>query len=226
MPRYSIDDIDLRIPRHCLNDGLDQKLQQGVYEWKEVNGLKRHLKQGDRVLDLGGGAGYIAIQAARIAGAANVATVEANADMVKVIEQNLVLNHVDQVRVLHGAVVADAFSGDTVAFDIKPAFWSSAIASGPRQGAVRRMQAPALRLSDLMQAFEPNLVIMDVEGAERDMARQDWPEMVKTVIMEIHPQLYPPTGIREIFDAMSVADFAYMPWGSRGNLVVFQRLPD
>ncbi|SEW00511.1 methyltransferase, FkbM family [Aliiroseovarius sediminilitoris] len=225
MPRYSIDGIDLDIPLHCLNDNLKQQLQNEHYEWKEVNGLKRHLKKGDRVLDLGGGAGYIAIQAARIAGAGNVATVEASAEMVQAIGRNLVLNHAEAVRVLHGAVVPDDFSGGSVEFDVKPAFWSSAIAVGPRKGAAQRIKVPALRLSDLLHAFEPNLVIMDVEGAERDLARQDWPLMVQLVIMEIHPQTYPPAGIQEIFDGMSKAGFAYMPWGSRGNLVVFQRLP-
>lgn len=224
MPRYTIDGIDLEIPHHCLNDNLEQQLQNELYEWKEVNGLKRHLKKGDRVLDLGGGAGFIAIQAARIAGAANVATVEANADMVDAIGRNLGLNQVEEVRVLHGAVVPDDFLQDSVDFDIKPAFWSSALAAGTRKGVVQRVQVPALRLSDLFQAFEPNLVIMDVEGAERNLARQNWPDMVQLVIMEIHPQIYQPVGIRDLFDDMSKAGFAYMPWGSRGNLVVFQRL--
>ena len=209
--------------QNYINDKLHELLSQGQYEGKELAGVKRHLKPKDRVLELGGGAGYIAVQAARIAGARNVTTIEANPDMVSVIGKNLALNNVEDVRVLQGAVVADDYPDQTVSFDLKPAFWASSIASGKVGKKAQRTDVPALRLSDVLAAFQPNFVIMDIEGTEVSLANQVWSDVVQTIIMEIHPQRYSPLEIKGIFDGMSASGFAYMPWGSRGNVVVFQR---
>ncbi|WP_371168286.1 FkbM family methyltransferase [Aliiroseovarius sp. 2305UL8-7] len=224
MPRYALQGIKLQIPRDCVNDKLEELLAVGEYEIKELTGVKRHLKPGDRVLELGGGAGYLAVQAAIIAGAANVTTVEANPQMVRVIGKNLTLNDVEGVRVMHGAVVPDDFKDDAIGFDVKPVFWASSIANGKAADDTKRVDVPALRLGALLEDVQPNLVVMDVEGAEVSLARQHWPDFVQTIIMETHPQQYPPATIRDIFDGMSAAGFAYMPWGSRGNVVVFQRI--
>ncbi|MCK8465397.1 FkbM family methyltransferase [Aliiroseovarius sp. S1339] len=224
MPRFHLDGFTLEIPKHCLNSAIETAIEQGHYEAKELAGIKRHLKPGDRVLDLGGGAGYLALQAAKVVGAQNVTTVEANPEMVHVIGKNLALNDAVDLRVLHGAVVADDFTQDSVSFEARAAFWASSILKGSPGKKSQLIDVPALKLRDLFQACEPSFVVMDVEGAEVALAQQDWVETVRLVIMEIHPQLYSPRVIQKIFDGLSRAGFAYMPWGSRGNVVVFQRL--
>ncbi len=224
MPRFHIDGITLQIPQRCLNPAIEDAIGQGHYEGKELAGIKRHLKPEDRVLDLGGGAGYLAVQAAKIVGAGNVTTVEANPDMVRSIGRTLALNDALDLRVLHGAVVADSYTQDTVTFEAKAAFWASSISNGAPGQKSKLVSVPALKLSDLFEAFDPSFVVMDVEGAEVELAQQSWAKSVRFVIMEIHPQLYGPPDIQQIFDGMSRAGFTYMPWGSRGNVVVFQRV--
>ena len=81
-----------------------------------------------------------------------------------------------------------------------------------------------MTLGALAKAHKPTVVVMDVEGAELELAGQDWPKSVRLIVLEIHSGKYGAAGIQRIFDAFSGAGFAYMPWGSRGETLVFQRI--
>jgi FkbM family methyltransferase len=209
-----------------LNQAIEDALNRGDYEGKELAAMTRHLTPQDRVLDLGGGAGYLAVQAAKIVGPANVTTVEANPDMVQSIKKNTKLNGVDGVRILHGAVVGDDYPDETITFEARAAFWSSTIYKGAAGKKSILLDVAALKLSAIFEEFDASLVVMDVEGAEAALAQQDWPESVGFIIMEIHPQFYGLNVIQKIFDGLSRSGFAYMPWGLKGNVVVFQRVED
>jgi FkbM family methyltransferase len=222
--KFEIDGITLRIPSRQLTPTLEKALATGRYESGESAAVKRHLEPGDKYLDLGAGAGYVSSVAARVVGGANVVSVEANADMIKFLENNLQANGAAGATVLHGAVVADSHGGDTVNFAQRDAFWASSIATeAAPQNIVHAV--PALRLSDLLARYQPSVVVMDVEGAEVELCQQLWPDCVRLLIMEIHTGKYPPASVKAIFDGLSRSNMTYMPWGSRGEVVVFQRVP-
>ncbi len=223
MAKFELDGITLRIPGKCLSPELEKALQSGRYESSESGALKRHARTGDRLLDLGAGAGYVSAQGARIMGAGNVVSVEASTDMLDHLRHNLDANGAREATVLNGAVVADDFHGDTVEFAMRPAFWASSIAT-PDVCADLVQSVPALRLSDLLADHRPSIVTMDVEGAELDLCQQVWPDHVRLLVMEIHTKRYGAIGVKAIFDGLSRSDMAYMPWGSRGEVLVFQRV--
>ncbi len=56
------------------------------------------------------------------------------------------------------------------------------------------------------------------------LARQEWPPRVRLLIVEIHTKHYSPQVLKDILDGLSGAAFTYMPWGSRGETLVFQRV--
>lgn len=225
MAKFELNGITLRVPARCMNAELEKALQSGRYESSESGALKRHARAGDRLLDLGAGAGYVSALAAQIVGGANVVAVEASTDMLEVLRRNLDANGAREAKVVHGAVVPDDHDGDSVAFAMRPAFWASSIATEkvPRN-IVHEM--PALRLGDLLAEHRPSIVMMDVEGAEVALCRQPWPDHVRLLIIEIHTNRYPPEDVRALFDGLSRSDFAYMPFGSRGEVLVFQRIGD
>lgn len=220
MQSFEIDGITLIVPDDQLTDKLSQALRSGSYEAAERKALERHLRPGDRVLDLGAGAGYVSIVAARVVGPEAVVAVEASPLMQKALHRNLRRNQAGKVTVRSGAAVPDEHEGETAGFTVRRAFWASGLAE---DGAAGGQAVPALRLSGLIAEHRPNVVVMDVEGAEARLCLGPWPEGVRTIVVELHPHLYPPETIRQIFDAFSRAGFAYMPWGSRGAVVVFQR---
>lgn len=225
MASFIIDGIKLRVPGHALNDELRQALDSGRYEWNESAAIRRHARAGDTVLDIGAGAGYVSSLAARAVGGENVIAVEASPVMLEVLRHNLDGNGARGARLIHGAVVEDGHEGDTVSFFVRPVFWASTIA-GADAPADKLAEVPTLKLSALLDEHQPSVVIMDVEGGELELCQQDWPDCVRLVIMEIHTKLYPPSGVKAIFDGMSRNNMTYMPWGTQGEVVVFQRVDE
>ena len=224
LQEFKINGVTLQIPLNCLSPPLVQALESGRYEHTEAAALQRHLAAGDRVLDLGAGAGYLAAISARIAGADRVTAVEAAPAMIEPLRRNLDRNEAAQVRVVHGAVVGDDWAGKSVPFLARKAFWAGAIALPEQAGNSRVVDVPALRLCDLLSDYAPDVVVMDIEGGEQILARQEWPPRVRLLIVEIHTKQYSPQVLKDILDGLSVAAFTYMPWGSRGETLVFQRV--
>jgi FkbM family methyltransferase len=222
MASFILNDIKLRVPGKALTASLRTALESGHYEWNEAAAIDRHVKRGDRVLDIGAGAGYISILAGRKAGPENVIAVEGNAVMMDVLRRNLDHNGSAETALVHGAVVADNYDEDTVLFANRDAFWSSSIADDTVRPD-RLAEVPALKLSDLLEEYRPTIVSMDVEGGELELCQQPWPAHVRLVIMEIHTKKYPPSGVKAIFDGMSRNNMTIMPWGTRGEVIVLQR---
>ncbi|WP_300513325.1 FkbM family methyltransferase [Aliiroseovarius sp.] len=220
---FNIDGIKLRVPGHCLTPPLTRALESGHYEWNEKAALKQHLEPGDRVLELGAGAGYLSILSAQRIGAENVTSIEANSAMLEVLRKNLDSNGARDVTLHHGAVVPDSHDGSVVRFHMREAFWASSVAG---EGATPEqvVEVPALRLSGLLAEVQPTVVVMDVEGAEPELCEGDWPDCVRLLIMEIHTRLYSPARVKAMFDALSRSGFTYMPWGTRGEVVTLQRV--
>ena len=226
MAKFSIRGISLRIPDRFLNKAMITSLENGQYESAESFAIERHVAVGDRVLDLGGGAGYLSAQIAKTVGPDNLMTVEANPKMIDVIANNLRDNGVEGVNIIHAAVVSDHFDKEYITFRVVPAFWASSLLEtrATQNKMTQSVPVPAVKISELIEDFNPTLVMMDIEGAEAEMFDNDWARSVRMIIMEIHPRVYDNTRIKHIFDRLSAAGLTYCPVGSRGDVIVFERV--
>jgi len=226
LAKFLINDYIVHLPNHLMNDAIRKSMKGGRYEGHETVAVNRHIVAGDRVLELGAGVGYISMQIASRIGGENLLTVEANPKMVPVVEKNLAANMIEGVTVINAAVVPDSVTVDHVSFHMTAAFWASSLNTtlAKKWKSTKSVDVPAVRIGELMQEHKPTVVIMDIEGGEQGLFETPWPDYVRLLVVELHPQLYPDQVIKQIFDQMSAAGFIYWPVGSHGQVVVFKRL--
>lgn len=223
MPEFSLRGLTLTLPGTALRGGLEQALASGRYEGQEADAILRHLRPGDRFLDLGAGIGFLCALAARVVGEDAVTGVEAGPETATLARANLAANGFPGARLLQGAVTARA-EGE-VEFGQRPAFWASALKGAQDWPAnARILRVPARPIGPLLAETRPTVLSCDIEGAELEVLAQPLPG-VRLVVAEIHPAVYGPDGTRQLFDALSAQGFAYLPEGSRGATVVFGRPP-
>lgn len=224
MAEYEIAGLSLAVPDALITPRLAAKLASGRYEADEARAALMRLRPGQRVLELGAGIGYIACLCARVTAPDHVTAVEANPALIPVIRDNLARNGAGAAGLLHGAVGGGAGEA-TLAFDAARSFWAGRLADAASATA-RITAVPHLTISELMARTRPDLVIMDIEGAEAHLFDAPWPAHVRHVMMELHPDRYPDRVIRRIVDCLSASGLTYDPGPSRGRILCFRRLRD
>lgn len=223
MQKFEIDGVVLEIPDALLNPRLAEKMAAGKYEANEARAARMRVKKDHRVLELGGGVGYISSICAQITDPANIVTVEANPNTLNVIRNNLDLNGASAAKMIHAAVVSNTQDSETAAFRVGNVFWGSSIAQTD-SATDKIVEVPTIGLFDLFENHRPHVVIMDIEGAEEHLFDQKWPRFIRQVILEIHPTLYGNSTIKTIVDCMSKSGMTYDPGCSRGAFLGFRRV--
>jgi len=221
MVAVTLNDLEMVLPDESASKKVAAKLQEGGYEGFEAKAAMRRIKPGHRVLELGGGLGYITSICARAAGPENVMTVEANPSMIPVIEANLARNNLSGVTLLHGAITDS--DGENIPFHAGKAFWGGSLKPDPKRN-VEMIDVPQLRFSDLMVEHRPHVVIMDIEGGEEALFDHPWPRHVRAVLIELHPSKYSDAVIARIFDCLRESGLIYDTDTSHGRVVGFKRL--
>ncbi len=224
MPIFTVQGVRLSLPDSLATPGLVEKLEDQSYEADEGNAARRCVRPGFRVLELGAGLGFVTTICALQAGAENVLSVEANPALLPVIEGNLKLNDQKGVTLLHAAVTGHAEEGATAPFRLGAALTSSRLAKTPRVSGT--VDVPLIPIADLIRSQRPNVVIMDVEGAEAHLFERPWKCPLRYLVLELHPKQYPPRVIKKIVDWASAMNMTYDPGLSRGKTLGFRRVWD
>lgn len=186
---FTIDGAEIEVPVASLVPRLRGRLLDGGYEGHERALLRAHLRPGDRVLDLGAGAGLVSITAARIVGAANVTSVEANPAMLRHLKRNLRRNVGAEGSVLHMAAVGDGDPRQTIELHVHPGFWSASTLPDRARNA-QSCAVKAKPLSRLIRRAQATAIAMDVEGAEQQLLATPLPTQIRLLVIELHPGLY------------------------------------
>ena len=205
--QFLLDDLVIDIPVTGLTAYLRERLENGQYEGPERALVRKLVRPGDRVLDLGAGAGVVAMVAARIVGAENVVAVEANPEMRQTIKRNFRRNGMEAIKLISAAVVARACKDDSVTFHVHPGFWSASLTRNEKLQA-REVSVPVKRFPGLVRRAQASVVLMDVEGAEEQILVERMPDSVRLLIVELHPNLYGKAVIERIAKRMARGGFA------------------
>jgi FkbM family methyltransferase len=222
MAEVTLDGITLDLPARMTMPALLARLESGDFEADEAAAARARVAPGMRVLDLGAGFGLVSAILARGAGAENLVSVEANPAMVPVLRANLDRNGYGAARILHGAVTGGE-GGGTARFHVPRAVLGASLA---RPGVPRDelVEVPSLGIQTLIYDHRPELVMMDVEGAEALLFEEPWNPELRFLVVELHPPRYPARVIKRVVDCMSDSGLTYDPVTSRGRVLGFRRI--
>lgn len=218
--------VKLPIDRRIISQKIERALAKSSYEGKESTAARRLLKEGDTVLELGAGLGFMSACIRRETGAGRIVTYEANPDLIGYITRLHKANGIDDIDLRHGVVLAKP-SSSTVPFHIRADMWASSLEprgedkDGP---VIRTVDVPTFAWADVIADVRPDALIMDIEGGELDLLTLCDPGPVRRMVVELHPALHGITGMSRIFRVLEHHGFNYKPGLSNGNVLALERL--
>ncbi|MGH1412186.1 MAG: FkbM family methyltransferase [Pelagimonas sp.] len=214
----------LKIPKHPqLTTGrVRGALREGTYERKECDAVMRIVRKGDRVLELGGGLGYMSTLLSVKKQVAKVVTYEANPALIPYIHSVHAANNVTNVEVRNALLSPTA--GEPVNFYIRENFLGSSMDYNAEPATVTETaQIPQHAISPVLEDLKPDVLVCDIEGAEAMLLpAADWTGL-RAAIIELHPQWIGQTGVQQVFDAMHKAGLTYFPKASEAKVVTFRK---
>ncbi|WP_306142696.1 FkbM family methyltransferase [Roseibium sp. MMSF_3412] len=192
----TIEGVRLTAEREFVPASIRKQLLQKRYETPEYLLVSAAVKPTDRVLELGAGIGFISLVCAKICGPENVLSYEPNPQMQRVIEKNYALNRL-QPNLRNRLVSVEA--GTTDFFVSENVLSSSMI--DRNLGSKTKLQADAM--SDVVAAYQPTVIVMDVEGAELELLRNCSLDGVSKIIVEMHPTIVGHDEVAKLLDFLS-----------------------
>lgn len=180
----TLDGVTVRSGKGVVSNSVRNELYKGLYERHERAILRAVLKPGDRVLEIGCGIGLISLICARICGAENVHSFEANAAMESVIRGNYALNGLAP-KLTMAAVTAD---GRDLTFFRQSNVLSSSIFDRNLGG--EPLTVASVAIDAICRDIRPDVLVMDVEGAEDELLPA-LPEadLPRAIVVEMHSHI-------------------------------------
>jgi FkbM family methyltransferase len=218
--RVRVDGVEIGVDYRRWSPKLVRRVLAERYEVEERKLIPALLTPEDRVLEIGGGVGLIAMLCARIVGDGAVFVYEANPDILQEASENFRRNGRD-IAIMHAAVVGASHHGDDVTFFVSDDFWSSSLLDRGKTG--RAIVAPAVRLDELIEKHSPSVIIADVEGAEHDILLGSDLSSIQKLCIECHTRYI---GVRKVSDLVrSLLDRGFLLQLERsiGEVLYFSR---
>ncbi|SFE67641.1 methyltransferase, FkbM family [Sulfitobacter brevis] len=194
-------------------------LRNNQYELKETDAVLRIVKEGDVVMELGAGIGYMSTLVATKRAIKSVHSFEANPNLIPYIQSVHAANGVTN------ATVTNAVLGKRkgkVDFYVRDDLLGSSMTVLEGEIDPPGIKVDVLNTRQVMKDIAPNVLICDIEGAEVDLI----PEMdltgLRAAVIELHPQWIGPEGVNKVFRAFMEAGLAYYHRGSQGKVVCFR----
>lgn len=214
----------LKIPKHpqITRGRIRGALKQGTYERKECDAVMRVVREGDRVLELGGGIGYMSTLLSVRKKVARVVSYEANPALIPYIRTVHAANGVTNVDLRNALLAAEP--GDPVPFYVRQNFLGSSMDRDADPDTVIE-EVPVMQhaITPVLQAETPDVLVCDIEGAEAHLLpAADWSGL-RAAVIELHPQWIGQSGVQAVFDCMHRAGLTYFPKASDAKVVTFRK---
>jgi FkbM family methyltransferase len=215
----SIHGIEVPLAPNEVSPVIWQALTNGSYEAKEARSIFKAIRPGDRVLELGSGIGIITSIIAKIEDV-RVWAFEANPSTAVLAQRVIEANRLDNVIFSQGLLTCG--EPHTRRFFVRRDLWMSSMDKnqGPYESEIELATAD---IDMFITRHRINALVMDIEGAERDLLQNAELPGIERIFLELHDHLYGLSGIRDITHALALKGYAYDPRGSQGPCVLFAK---
>ena len=200
------------------NESLSRELLmsvlQGGYEDLESAIIRKNLQPAERVLELGCGIGFIGITAAKM-NDNKVLSYELNPRLHNIISKNQVLNKVKFEVRNEMLVCGQSESAQHEFYVARNACMSSTVTDQlPKFELKQRLRVETAALEEVLQAWRPEFLIVDIEGGEKDLfqcsAMLKQSTLIK-ILVEIHAEIIGREGADNVCTRIREAGFEQVP---------------
>jgi len=163
---------------------LLKALSTGSYEKSEVSLLKQFLVEGEIVLELGAGIGYMGSTAIKSGLCKRYIAYEANPNLIPIIKSNMARNNtffeINNKILLNEKVKQPFYIVDD--------FWASSLIK-PTDDHYQQVSIQAQDKNEIIKLIAPTMLVIDIEGGEADFFKDLHMGSIKKIILEIHPNV-------------------------------------
>jgi FkbM family methyltransferase len=205
-----------------ITSSIRAAILSGRFETEEAASVDRIVRDGDRVLEIGAGLGFMSTLLARRPEVARVVAVEANPDLIGYMAQLHADNGIAGVRRINAVLTNQ--DGPPATFFLREDFWMGSLMPGPNPYR-DTVQVPTRNLDGLLREEAISLVVCDIEGAECFVFEGADLSGVDRILVELHDHVTGLKGVASLFRELGEQGFAYDPRHSCRSVVLFQRVP-
>jgi FkbM family methyltransferase len=185
VPLSEIEYHGVRIKLDSLPHGMQQVILNGGYEIYEIKILPSFISKNDSVLEIGGAIGFLGLFCKKVTGVTNLVSVEPNPQTLRYLRENYQLNGCIP-NIIEAALTP---KNDVIDFHISDMFWEDSLLE--KNESKKTIKVQGLTFLEILKRceFDPNVLIIDIEGAETYIDFKQIPDSVNKILIEIHPDI-------------------------------------
>ncbi|EFO31313.1 FkbM family methyltransferase [Roseibium sp. TrichSKD4] len=194
MLHVNLEDVKLHLDENEVAGKIVDALLNKTYESDEAYCVKNLVKPGDRILEIGAGMGFITTILSQIEDV-KVWSFDANPALIELLKRTATINNNNVASLNIGAFSAKAHG--EMDFYIRQEFWMSSLykEQGPYEEVIK---IKTRNIDDFIRDNSINCLVMDIEGAEKEILEDAKLLGIERICVELHPQIYGHTGIGSI----------------------------
>lgn len=216
------DGVSIPADPRVVSPQIAQAMRSGAFGRAEAKVLNRIVRSDDRVLELGGGAGFISTLISRLGRTHSILTLEGDPGLISFIQRVTTLNGATDVETVN-AVAVNGFNQSPRPFYLRADFAASSLSPEPNDYQ-RQVHVPVVEFDRLLEERDISLVICDIVGGEVDLFQDAELAGVERIFLRVHQRLIGWQGVKTIFDSLGARGFVYDYHCSAGDLILFRRL--
>ncbi|WP_413167422.1 FkbM family methyltransferase [Capilliphycus salinus ALCB114379] len=213
-----LEGIHLFINSDAISEYLQNVIRLGGYETEEIKILKKIIEPTDKIIELGGGIGFLSIYAKKQFPQLQISSYEANPNLIEIIRKNQQLN--DCEFPIYNVILDGEEEGE-VEFFLTEDFWASSTIQPPIESAA--IQVKTQNINQAIESQNANFLIIDIEGGEANLIPKINLNNIRKILIEIHPQVIGNEGFSRVFLSLLSNGFLYDCHNSIGPVYYFYK---